>query len=412
MSVYRVIEQTDDQGRVVSRSIESAQPNEFDELAKQPNVTRTPGMIDLYARLCEPGLTRKGSIATETQAAFANGVTGLVCAPDTNPIIDTTSTVELIRQSTKSAGPVQVLPMGALTRALEGQQLSEMATLSTAGVVAFSQADTPLDNTGVLLSAMEYAATFDFTLSLTPRDGMIAPNGCAHDGATASRLGLPGIPVVAETAALTRLLELAKSTGARLHLSRLSSARAVGLVRAAKTSGLQVTADVAIHHLYFSDEQIEGFDTNFHSIVPFRSALDRQALREGVADGTIDSICSDHSPQDLDSKLAPFPNSAPGLNALDMFLPLLLGLQKVTGLSEQQLFKCASTNPATIVQQDIACFGEVLVDTNSSLCLRESALLSNGMNTPLIDQRSLFGITGEDIELVGKVLAIKLPPHS
>jgi dihydroorotase len=298
--------------------------------------------------------------------------------------------------------------MGALTRELDGQHLSEMATLSKAGCIAFGQADHYLDNTGVLLSAMEYAATFDLPVFLTPRDGMVATNGCAHAGAPASILGLPGIPVAAETVALAKLIELARSTGCKLHISRLSSARAVQQIQNAKESGLSITADVGIHHLYFTDAQLTGFDVNFHSAVPFRSQTDRAALRQGVANGTIDAICSDHSPHDLDAKLAPFPASAPGLNALDFFLPLILGLPQLLNVSLETILKCITTSPQNIINHTDGSIDEVVLDTTAPACLLENALLSGGINSPLLGHSCLHDITGEDIPLNGRVLAVRI----
>lgn len=407
MSVFVLQDERDSDGQIVNRSLLDGSAEEFDKLAAKPGVLKCSGFIDLYARLCEPGFTRKGSIASETKAAVANGILNLVCSPDTDPVIDNTATVELVCHRAQASGYSQVLPMGALTKQLEGTQLSEMATLSDSGCVAFGQADQPLDNTRVLISAMEYAATFDYPIVLTPRDAFVLSDGCAHDGATATRLGLPGIPVVTETAALAKLIELARSTGCRLHVSRLSSARAATLVADAKASGLAITADVGIHHLYFTDEQLEGFDTNFHSVVPFRSTTDRAALREALVDGTIDAICSDHSPQDLDAKLAPFPSSEPGLNGLDFFLPLLFGLTQVLDLSSEQLLKRVTENPANILGLADDSIGNVLIDPGSGVNLAETALLSGGANSPLVGKPSLKDVTGENIPLLGVLLAAK-----
>jgi len=286
-----------------------------------------PGFIDLYARLREPGFSRKGTIASESRAALKAGFTSVFCAPDTRPVIDSSSTVELIKQKAVAANGARIVPIAALTTGLEGKLLSELATLYRAGCLIAGHADFALDDTGVLLSAMEYASSFDIPIMIRPIDPAIAGNGCAHAGSIATRLGLPSIPVAAETVALARLIELCKSTHCRLHLSRLSSKRAIELVRSAKALGLPITADVGIHHLYFTHEQIDGFDANFHSAVPFRTVEDREALRAAVRDGTIDSICSDHAPHDTAAKLAPFPSSAPGLSAFDAFVPLLLIIQ-------------------------------------------------------------------------------------
>lgn len=296
-----------------------------------------PGMTDLYSRLREPGMTRKGSLYSETRAATAAGFTRLMCAPDTQPAIDNVATVELIRQQANLANAAQVVPIAALTVGLQGKQLSELATLQAAGCLVAGQADHPIESTNVLYSAMEYAASFDMPLFMTPRDALLGVDGCAHTGAMATRLGLPGIPVAAETVALSRLLELCRETGCRLHISRISSARAIDMINAAKQAALPVTCDVGIHHLFFSDENLAGYDAQFHNAVPFRSMHDRDALKLGVKNGVIDAICSDHAPHDIDASLAPFPATEPGLSAYDWFIPLMLQLPDILDMTLNQV---------------------------------------------------------------------------
>ncbi len=308
-----------------------------------------PGFTDLYTRLREPGLTRKGNIASETRAALAAGFTQVVCAPDTSPAIDTVATVEMIRQRAAVSRGASVLPMAALTIGLAGEQLAELATLQAAGCIAAGQADIPLDNTNVVHSAMQYAASFDMPLFMTPRDAQLGAQGCAHAGAMATQLGLPEIPVAAETVALARLLELCRETACRLHLSRLSSARAVNMVRQAKNEGLPLSCDVGIHHLFYTDKELAGFDNRYHSAVPFRSEQDRQALCDGICEGVIDAICSDHAPHDTDARLAPFPTSEPGLSAYDWFLPLLLQLPERLSLSLPEVIDKVTTAPTKIL---------------------------------------------------------------
>jgi len=339
-----------------------------------------PGFIDLYARLREPGFSRKGTIESESRSALKAGFTTVFCAPDTEPVVDSTSTVELIRQKAAIANGARVVPIAALTAGLGGKRLSELATLYRAGCLIAGHADVALDDTGVLLSAMEYASSFDIPIMIRPIDPAIAGNGCAHAGSIATRLGLPSIPVAAETVALARLIELCKSTPhCRLHLSRLSSARAIELVRNAKALGLPITADVGIHHLFFTHEQIDGFDANFHSAVPFRTLEDRDALRAGVRDGTIDSICSDHAPHDKDAKLAPFPSSAPGLSAFDAFAPLLLGLPELLNMSLIDVISKVTSGPARVVAPH-----QALIETNSELLNTDHYSLDIGANADLV----------------------------
>lgn len=353
----------------------------------------TPGFTDLYARLREPGQTRKGNLASECHAALAAGFTTLLCAPDTNPVIDSTATAELIRQRAQQTGGAKVIPLAALTHNLEGQLLSEIATLRDAGCIGASQADRPIADTAVLLSAMEYAATFDIPLLLNARDPQIGGSGCAHAGAVATRLGLPGIPSSAESIGLARLIELCRDTGCRLHISRLSTARGVEQINAAKQAGLSITADVGIHHLFFTERHISGFDVNFHSAVPFRSAADRDALRRGVANGTIDAICSDHAPHDADAKLAPFPSSEAGLSAFDIFLPMLMQLPEVLDMPLISVLSTLNQKPATILNHELIGSslqkGElanlVLIDPKQPVACTSDNILSQGHNTPFLD---------------------------
>jgi len=370
-----------------------------------------PGFTDLYGRLREPGPSGRGSLASETRAALAGGFTRVLCAPDTRPVIDDTATVELIRRRTSDSPGAAVLPMAALTRGLDGRELAPLATLQGLGCVAAGQADRPLEDTGVLLSAMQYAASFDLPLVMTPRDAHLGADGCAHDGAVASRLGLPGVPVAAETVALARLLELARESGCRLHVSRLSSARGVVLVAEAKASGLPVTADVGIHHLLFTEAEIDGFDARYRAEVPFRSATDRQALRDAVRAGVIDAICSDHAPLDGDARLAPFPSCEPGLCAYDRFASLLLALPSLLGMPPSDVLERVIDAPArvlglparegagTVLAEGMAA-DLVLLDASADA---DGPVFGAGRNTPLEGVFDLAELTGEAAPLRGVV---------
>jgi len=369
-----------------------------------------PGFIDLYARLREPGYSRKGTIESEGCAAIKAGFTTVFCAPDTNPVIDSIATVELIKQKANAANGPRIVPIAALTAALNGERLSEMATLFRAGCRILGHADRPIKDTGVLLSAMEYASSFNIPIMVRPIENAITGNGCAHAGSVATRLGLPGLTVAAETVALSQLIELCRCTGCRLHLSRLSSGRAIEMVRQAKNDHLPVTADVGIHHLYFTHEQLEGFDVNFHSAVPFRSVEDRDALRTGVRDGTIDAICSDHAPHDKDSKLAPFPSSAAGLSAFDSFIPLLLALPDLLNMSLIDVIAKITSGPARIIDPDDnysltkdAPADIILIDTHAQARLAADEFLSHGLNSPLVGLNNLAEVIDEDVNLVGQV---------
>ena len=346
-----------------------------------------PGLIDCYARLREPGFEKKGTITSETLAARHAGITTLICSPDTDPIIDEPATVELIKRRSLDAGHAQVLPLAAATRGLDGELLSELATLRDAGCIAATNGDRPIRDLQVLRRVMEYAATFNIVLVLSPVDAWLAGQGIAHEGATATRLGLESIPVAAETVALSVLIELAWQTGATIHVSRVTSARGTNMIRRAKADGLRLTADTTINHLWLDDSCLANFDSAYHSVAPFRSSEDREALRAGIADGTLDAICSDHSPHEADAKLAPFPSSEPGLSGLDTLLPLLLQLDKDTSLELNTLIRCVTANPARLFGLDQGTLEAgssadlVLVDPQATFKVEPARLLSRGRNT-------------------------------
>lgn len=283
-----------------------------------------PGLVDLSARLREPGYEYKATLESEMQAAMQGGVTSLVCPPDTDPVLDEPGLVEMLKYRAKGLHQAHVYPLGALTVSLKGEALTEMAELTEAGCIGFAQAEQPILDTTVLLRAMQYANTFGYTVWLRPQDPHIGRGGIAHSGPVASRLGLPGVPVMAETIALHTIFELMRATGARVHLCRMSSAAGLDLVRAAKKEGLRVTCDVGAHHVHLTDVDIGFFDSNARVTPPLRAHRDRDAIRQALLDGTIDAICSDHTPVDDDEKLLPFGEASPGATGLELLLPLAL----------------------------------------------------------------------------------------
>jgi dihydroorotase len=283
-----------------------------------------PGLVDLAARLREPGYEYKATLASEMQAAMHGGVTSLVCPPDTDPVLDEPGLVEMLKHRARGMNQAHVHPLGALTAGLKGEQLTEMAELTESGCIGFSQAEMPITDTTVLLRAMQYAKTFGFTVWLRPQDAFIGRGGIAHSGPLASRLGLSGVPVMAETIALHTIFELMRASGARVHLCRMSSAAGLALVRAAKAEGLPVTCDVGAHHVHLTDADINFFDSNARVDPPFRSQRDREAIRAGLLDGTVDALCSDHTPVDDDEKLLPFGEASPGATGLELLLSLAL----------------------------------------------------------------------------------------
>ncbi|MEO8507672.1 MAG: dihydroorotase [Betaproteobacteria bacterium] len=349
-----------------------------------------PGLIDLSARLREPGFEYKATLESEMAAAIAGGVTSLACPPDTDPPLDEPGLVEMLKHRARSLNQAHVHPIGALTVELKGTTLTEMGELAEAGCVAFSHADVPLVDTQLLWRAMQYASTFGYALWLRPSDPHLGRGGVAHDGEVATRLGLAGIPALAETIALSTILSLARDTGVRIHLCRLSCAESVALVRAAKRDGLAVTADVAVHHLHLSDVDIGWFASDAHLVPPLRTTRDRDALRAGVADGTIDLICSDHAPVDDDGKQVPFGEAEPGATGLELLLPLTLKWAAEDGIALPAALARITSEPAKLID---AGAGALAVGRAADLCIfdpqawwkvERGVLRSQGKNTPFL----------------------------
>lgn len=367
-----------------------------------------PGLIDLNCHLGEPGPDRRGTIATETRAAARGGFTSLCAVPETSLINDSSAVTHLILDAAAQRGVVRILPIGALTRGLAGEHLSDMVGLTKAGCVALGNGSRPLRDARVLRRCMAYAHTFGITLFVQPENAVLAADGCAHDGIMAARLGLPGIPAEAETAAVSELLLLAEDTGVRLHLSQLSCARSVALLRQAQQQGQAVSADVAMHHLVYTDAMIEDYDGRFHCRPPLREDADRQALREAVAEGVISAICSQHRPQDAAAKLAPFAATETGLSGLETTLSLGLRLVQQKVLSQQRLFAALTSGPAAVLDRPAPV---IAVGAPADLCLLQpqatwtvtaQSLLSTGKHAPALGE-ALPGVV--TLTLVGGQIA-------
>ena len=357
-----------------------------------------PGLIDISARLREPGFEYKATLESEMQAAIAGGVTSLACPPDTDPPLDEPGLVEMLKHRARSLNLAHVYPIGALTAGLKGDTITEMGELAEAGCIAFSHADAPLADTQVLLRAMQYAATFGYHVWLRPQDAHLSRGGVAHDGEVAMRLGLPAIPACAETIALGTIFALARVTGSRVHLARLSTHEGVASVREAKRQGLGVTCDVAINHLHLCDTDIGWFDAHCHLVPPLRGVQDRDALRAGLADGTIDLLCSDHTPVDDDGKQLPFAESEPGATGLELLLPLTLKWAREDRVPLASALARVTADPARVLGVDS---GHLAVGAAADICIFDpeqrwivlpDALKSQGKNTPFLG-----------VELQGKV---------
>lgn len=349
-----------------------------------------PGFVDLSARLREPGYEHKATLDSEMAAALAGGVTSLVCPPDTDPVLDEAGLIEMLKYRAAKLDRARVYPLGALTVGLKGAVITEMVSLTEAGCIGFTQADHPIADTQVLLRALQYASTYGYAVWLRPQDAFLSKGGVAASGAVASRLGLSGVPVSAETIALHTLFELVRVTGARVHVMHLSSAAGVALMRAAKAEGLPVTCDVSANHVHLIDMDIGYFDAQFRLDPPLRQQRDRDAIRAGLADGTIDAICSDHTPVDDDEKLLPFAEATPGATGLELLLSLTVKWAQEAGVPLVEALARIASAPAGIVKIDA---GRIAVGASADLCVFDAhahwrveprALKSQGHNTPFL----------------------------
>jgi dihydroorotase len=372
-----------------------------------------PGLIDLAVRLREPGREHEGMLESELKAAAAGGVTSLVCPPDTDPPLDEPGLVEMLKFRARKLSSCRLFPLGALTRGLSGEVLTEMAQLSEAGCVGFSQADRPVQDTMVMLRAMQYAATFGHTVWLQPQDGWLC-KGVAASGAVATRLGLSGVPVAAETVALHTIIELVRATGARVHLCRLSSEAGVALVRAAKAERLPVSADVSVQSLHLTDADIGHFNADMRLTPPLRQTADRDALRAALADGTIDALVSDHNPVDDDAKNLPFAEAEPGASAVELLLCLALKWGQEMRLDLPDTLARVTSDPVRVLGAGLgplsASAGRLIEGGVADVCVFDPAvtwqvtretLTSQGKHTP-------FDFTASGTALPGRVRATVL----
>ena len=350
-----------------------------------------PGLVDLCARLREPGEEFKATIDSECRAAAAAGITTLCCPPDTNPVIDTPAVIEMIHHRAQQVGGARVVGLGALTQNLDGEHLSEMFALKQAGCVGVSNALNPLASTLIQRRAFEYAATFDLTVFLHADDAALSANGCMHEGHVSTRLGLPGIPESAETVAVARDLALIQQTGVRAHFGRLTTQRAVRMVARAQFDGAPVTADVAVPNLYLTELDVIDFGADYHFIPPLRTQEDRDGLREGLRGGTLAAICSDHQPHEPDAKRAPYPATEPGASGLDSLLPLTLKLVTENHMLLHDAIARVTSGPASILNLPCGEQGRgqaadvCILDPDATWRLDKNSMNSLGKNTPFLD---------------------------
>jgi dihydroorotase len=393
-------------GRIVALGEVSAdfQP---DRVIDAVGLIVAPGLVDLAARLREPGHEHEGMLESELKAAAAGGVTSLVCPPDTDPVLDEPGLVEMLKFRARKLSRCRLFPLGALTRGLDGEVLTEMAALTEAGCVGFSQADRPLRDTLVLARSLLYAATYDYSVWLRPQDAYLS-GGVAASGAVATRLGLSGVPVTAETVALHTIFELMRSTGARVHLCRISSAAGVDLVRGAKREGLAVTADVSINSLHLTDVDIGYFNSAMRLNPPLRQGRDRAALRAGLVDGTLDALVSDHMPVTADEKNMPFAEATPGATGLELLLSLALRWAADEGQPLARALEVVTAAPVRVLGNALgsltASAGRLVDGGVADICIFDpeahwqvtpEGLSSQGKHTPFAFKTSGFELPAQ-----------------
>lgn len=348
----------------------------------------SPGLIDLSVRVREPGQEHTATILTETKAAAAGGITTVCVPPDTAPVIDNPTVVELIDDRAKKSGRSMVLTMGAMTQNLGSELLAEMARLKAAGCVGISNGLSPIKNSVIMQRAMSYAATLDMTVFITASDPWLQSQGCVHEGAVSSRLGLGGIAESAETIAVSRDLILIEQTGVRAHFHNLSTGKAVKLIREAQNRGLPVTADVSAHHLHLSEHDLGNYDALSHVLPPFRSIRDREQLQQGIREGVISAISSHHQPLDKDDKLGPFAETKPGISGLETLLPLTMKLVEDDEVNLHTALAALTCNPADILginsgQLKVGAVADIcLIDPDSEYECQPLNFVSAGKNSP------------------------------
>jgi dihydroorotase len=347
-----------------------------------------PGLVDLCARLREPGYEYKATFESECLAANSSGITSICYPPDTNPVIDTAAVVEFINQRARDTQRINIYPLAALTQGLKGEQLAEMYILKQAGCIGVSNALAPMENNEVLRRAFEYAHSCDMTVFLYAEDHALKNNGVAHEGPLSTRLGLPPIPETAETVALSKALLLVEQTNVKAHFCRISTARGIKLIKAAQEQGLPVTADVAISNLHLTEMDIADYNSDCYLQPPLRSERDRTGLVEGLNDGTISAVCSDHQPHDADAKSAPFSLTEPGASTIELLLPLMSHLANRKEIEFIKAISLLTHQPANVLGIDKGTLGLgkdadiCILDPNLHQSVDKENLLSAGKNSP------------------------------
>ena len=356
----------------------------------QKGMTVSSGWVDIFAHFNDPGFEYKETLETGANAAAAGGFTHVFVLPNTQPVISSKSTVEYIVQKSKSL-PVNILPLGAISKNGEGKELSEMYDMSNSGAIAFSDGVQPVQTPGLFLKALQYVKAIDGVLIQLPIDKSVAKFGLINEGVTSTRLGLAGIPAIAEELMVGRDIELAKYTGSKLHITGISTAKSVQLIREAKDQGVSITCSVTPYHLTFNDEDLAGYDTNLKTEPPLRSKEDLSALRKAVEDGVIDCVASHHLPQNHDNKVCEFEYAAPGMVGLETSFAAIntvlphLSIDQLTDLFSNNARKIFSLQRNIIKENEVADL--TIFERETDFIYSSNSVKSKSKNSPFIDKQ-------------------------
>jgi dihydroorotase len=364
-----------------------------DELIEETDYIASPGWVDTFSHFCDPGYEYKETLETGAASASAGGFTDVFVLPNTLPIVQSKSQVEYIVQKSKPL-PATIHPLGAITKNIEGKDLAEMYDMYASGAIAFSDGLVPVQTSGLLLKALQYVKAFEGILIQVPIDKSIGTHGLMNEGIVSTRLGLPGLPAIAEEIIVKRDIDLLKYTDSKLHISGISSAISLEVIAEAKKEGINISCSVTPYHLYFSDEDLMDYDTNLKVNPPLRSKEDRQALREGIVNGTIDCIASHHLPQNWDNKTCEFEYAKAGMIGLETAFAVVNSV--LPELSNDQLVKIFSTTARTIFKLPAIIIEEganaelTLFSRKGTTVLTKENIRSKSHNSPFV-QKELKG---------------------
>lgn len=372
----------------LNKNLDSKKANQIIDASKKIVM---PGIIDLQLNLREPGNQYKSTLESEMKAANAGGVTGMVCPPDTTPILDEPGLVKMLKNKSEALKRGNVYPLGALTQKLNGKLLTEINDLYESGCIGFSQAEKPIQDTEVLYRSFQYLSTFNLKAFLRAEDAYLSEKGIINAGEISTRLGLKGIQSISETTAINKILEIARLTKTKVHLNKISTADGLNLVKIAKKNGINVTCDVSIHQIFLTDNDIGFFNTNCYLKPPLRKESDRIKIIESIVDGTIDAICSDHSPVNEDNKLKPFAESEHGASSVELLIPMVFKLSEEYKIDLGLLINKITHIPANILEINK---GNLSINSDADICIFDpnyswevnaKTLISEGKNTPFMN---------------------------